>query len=60
MSTMKITIEMENAAFHPDPLYEAVRILRKLADSLEQGHGINGTALMDINGNKVGHCQITG
>ncbi|MGA2260002.1 MAG: hypothetical protein ABSH28_01050 [Acidobacteriota bacterium] len=64
---MTIEVEMNNAAFTEDgpgsECYEAVRILRDLADRIEcnpnflSGHS---QALRDINGNEVGRMGIHG
>lgn len=65
---LKITIEMDNAAFVQDALAgtEAARILRELADdlndcSLAPGCGPNGQPwqLRDVNGNRVGEAKVT-
>ena len=53
----KIQITMNNAAFD-EPATELARILRELADDVEQGQGAKN--LRDINGNKVGSFEITG
>jgi hypothetical protein len=54
-----ISIEIENSgsAFDDSPESELARILRKLADQIE-----NGTApevLHDLNGNKCGNVSMT-
>lgn len=61
---MRITIKTGNAAFHDQAGHyhagpECARILRRLADEIEQGGTpVCGTPviLMDYNGNKVGTC----
>lgn len=54
---LRIRLETDNAAFAEDHLpYEAARIIRKAADSLESGRRDFG--LMDINGNTVGKVQV--
>lgn len=60
---IKITINTDNAAFHEDDMpwtEEAVRILRRLANRMESaGEGFDGATLMDVNGNKVGDCEVS-
>ena len=51
MSKIKIEIETSSAAFRDDP-NETSRILRELADKLEEGK--MPTWLIDANGNTVG------
>ena len=48
-----ITIETGNAAFSDYPEFEIARILRKLADRIED-RGIEDTSICDINGGRVG------
>lgn len=59
---MKVTIEVQcdNEAFHPDPGRELARILRKLADRIEEAAAYPNEweqALADANGNRVG-CVV--
>jgi len=49
-----VTINLDNAAFDDDWEYEAVRILRQLADRIRDGQHDDTTVLMDVNGNRVG------
>lgn len=53
MSGIKILIETENAAFEEGE--EICRILRKLANDLEEGKNVE--KLLDINGNQVGYVE---
>ncbi len=58
---LKITIDMDNAAFDGDSGTEAARILRKTADTIDgldlaQGETLS---LRDINGNAVGEAKVT-
>lgn len=59
---MKLTIEinMDNAAFDPEPKDEVQRILRRLADSFDDWPGRNEfkLGLLDMNGNKVGKAEV--
>lgn len=48
-----VKVEMDNAAFEDAPATELGRILRKLADEVEND-GASFVRLMDSNGNKVG------
>ncbi len=50
-------INCENAAFSgPEGRREAARLLRQVADKIEQGH--QGGPLMEVNGNKCGSWYI--
>jgi hypothetical protein len=56
---LKITIEMDNAAFEDAPATEAARILRGLANDIEDGVIVGDNyRLGDINGNKVGAATV--
>ena len=63
---MKLTIEikMDNAAFDEGPETEAARILRELAEQLEDNWYFakmdNELPLIDINGNRVGSVRVEG
>ncbi len=53
----KITVKMDNAAFEDTPATELARILRTLAEKIEnEGPGI--CTLRDVNGNTVGEFKI--
>lgn len=52
----KIEIETGNAAFEDDRNMELARILRQIAERLENGE--NAGRVLDINGNKVGSFEI--
>lgn len=56
---LRIAIEMNNAAFEEGRGAEAARILRDLADRLEDDGVQAGThiPLYDINGNRVGNAR---
>ncbi len=58
MSTVRMTIETNNAAFSQDVGLEVARILRDAADRIEQGHGVDALTLRDINGNRVGELEV--
>jgi hypothetical protein len=57
-----IKIDMDNAAFRPRPGGELARVLRKLADRIDQGGGrpsdLDGAKIRDVNGNTVGKMEI--
>ena len=56
MGTIHIEINTDNVAFD-DPASEVARILRALASDVDRGsfdHGFGPSALLDINGNRVG------
>ena len=52
MGKHSITIHTDNAAFSDDPNAETARILRHIADQVEQG--VDHIPVYDINGNRVG------
>ncbi len=62
---MKITIEIntDNAAFAPHEEIEVARILIRLTDKMmDEGRKLgqlDGQALMDINGHRVGSIKVT-
>ena len=60
-------IEMDNAAFDPNPLLELSRLLSNAAGTFKQlkdydplGWDLNNGWFIDINGNKVGRYTIEG
>ena len=53
----KLTVNMDNAAFDSHEPVELVRILRKLADRIEDA-GDMAHVVMDINGNRVGESIV--
>ena len=53
-----ITLNTDNAAFEDDPGAEVARILRRLANDLALQCQDGTTNLRDVNGNKVGICEI--
>ena len=58
---LRLEMNVDNAAFHEggDSMQvEVARILRNLADKVEQGG--NRFPLMDINGNVVGYADYKG
>lgn len=56
---IKIEIDCNNEAFEDQYAPELGRILRKLAgDIVEWGGQLEGRALMDANGNKVGTFTV--
>lgn len=55
---LKIHIETGNAAFADEPATEMARILRDLADQIED-FPAPYTVLFDVNGNAVGECEIS-
>lgn len=56
---MRIMIDMrcDNAAFDPDPNAEVARILRELADRVEDSR-LYDQVLHDVNGNQVGTLKV--
>lgn len=60
-----ISIDCDNAAFHPMPGYELSRILSDLAQKMEcdltdlaDQDGEVNRPLLDINGNRVGYFEV--
>ena len=51
-----ITIKTENATFDDNPHFEVARILRKLANDVDN-MGLCEYVLRDANGNRVGTAQ---
>ena len=59
MSELTLGMQLDNAAFEDDPGYEVSRILRELADKIEQRGLEDGMILWDVNGNRVGKLAVT-
>ena len=57
MKKITITIETDNTAFDPDPNYELARILREIAEKLNNCINPEDINIMDINGNCVGNIE---
>lgn len=59
---LKLHVEMDNAAFEDNQGGECARILRKLADQLDENPWLGGlsTRLIDYNGNVVGIAETKG
>ncbi len=58
--TLHIELKMDNAAFEPNPLPEAARILRKLAEGMETytARQYKDWVLQDVDGNTVGTATV--
>lgn len=59
---LKVTIEMDNAAFEDQAGSECARILRDVADKLEGRDMVSTGELFttrDYNGNRVGEVKVT-
>ena len=56
MTTFRIDIDTDNAAFEPAPDDEVVRILRALIDRIERDDLGSEKVLRDYNGNTVGRA----
>lgn len=56
---MKFTLKIDsvNDAFEGDGEYEVARILRQIADQVE--NGVGAAAAMDLMGNSVGHWEVS-
>ncbi|WP_336769897.1 hypothetical protein [Bacillus bombysepticus] len=57
-NNIEITIATGNAAFDGDKTIEFARIIKKLAQSIENGN--LPARLLDLNGNKVGEVVVDG
>ncbi|HZR80397.1 MAG TPA: hypothetical protein VFD92_04795 [Candidatus Binatia bacterium] len=62
--TLTVTIEMDNAAFEPNPAREACRILRSIAPgeiqlAIRQRCTVGARQLLDVNGNAIGRYEVT-
>jgi len=57
MERIQITIRTANAAFAEAPATEIARILKTLAQNLEDGH-VDSLPLHDFNGNNVGSFDV--
>ena len=61
MDEFKLTIQLDNAAFEDAPHIEVVRILRQLANRIEDSNFFdagNDYPLYDYNGNETGHAGV--
>lgn len=58
---LTITIQMDNAAFEPDPEHETICILTSLAVGIREDQLAPGwsATLQDSNGNTVGKAKVT-
>jgi hypothetical protein len=57
--TFNLKISLENEAFYSEQKHaELIRILRELADRLEEHGGLTGTNIRDVNGNTVGKVSF--
>jgi hypothetical protein len=60
--TFTLTIRCDNDAFQPAPTWEVARILRHLADCVEdmelRAEDGERKTLRDANGNTVGHAEF--
>lgn len=59
MIMVKIEFETTNAAFEQAPAWESARILRQIAEWLENGERLGGGPIFDVNGNRIGHWEMT-
>ncbi|MGH9238790.1 MAG: hypothetical protein ACRD3G_12195 [Vicinamibacterales bacterium] len=59
---LRILIDMDNDAFHPEPGPEIARILRQLADAADRELITNNAGqvcvLRDVNGNHCGDVKV--
>lgn len=58
MSELRLSMELVNDAFADDAANEVARILRVLAERIEQGLPDEPIRLRDINGNTVGQAEL--
>ncbi len=59
MRGFKAEFDTDNAAFDDAPASEAARILREIARKIEQGEDLGGGKIKDVNGNTIGHWELT-
>lgn len=57
MPVLKLRLDMKNAAFNSGMATETARILREVAERIEQDGDSEGI-LRDINGNTCGEFQV--
>lgn len=57
-TVIQINIATDNAAFEPDWQHEVSRILKRLAEKLDNGLD-EDTILRDINGNRAGELLLS-
>lgn len=55
----EVKIDILNSSFVPSPGTEIARILRKLADKIEDTDADTTIYLFDVNGNKVGSAYLS-
>ena len=53
-----LTINTQNAAFEDGAEYEVGRILREIADKIENAGAESGANVLDYNGNRVGRYSL--
>jgi hypothetical protein len=59
-SGFNLSFDVRNAAFDDgNRPYEAARILREIADKLEAQAYVGGGHVRDVNGNTIGHWEMT-
>lgn len=56
---LKIYFEMANAAFADGGATECARILRGLADYIEENGGADYKRIFDVNGNAIGELTMS-
>lgn len=56
MTRMQIHFDLNNAAFDESPCGEVARILRDLANRMEDGI-FDVTKISDLNGNRIGQAE---
>ena len=54
-----LTIRTANAAFENFPGFELARLLREIADSIEETTDDDASVIRDINGHRVGQWNFT-
>lgn len=58
MTTLHISIDLDNDAFLPAPSLEVVRILSRYVQNLQVEQQVSDRLLLDANGNRVGEATI--
>ena len=59
MSTLTLTIKLDNEAFQGNTVAEVNRILRTYVTFNSLAETVQERTLLDVNGNKVGKAEVT-
>lgn len=56
---LRIEFETDNDAFEDSLTSEVARILREIANKIENGDDLGGGSVKDVNGNTIGSWELT-